>query len=318
MTDRKAVYCDLDGTLCNCEHRRHHLETNDWGSFFREMCNDTIYSHTEAVLRALHAAGYAIIIGSARPEDSNYRDMTIEWLKRHKIPYSGVYMRKAGDYRKDNIVKIELLEEMLNDGWDIHFALDDRESVVQAFRDYGLPVLQVNDGDFDTNKISKYVKQAQGQELLHIMVGPSGAGKSTYISKHYKESDVVSTDQIRVELFGSFDCAEAHTPENLARTWSYAHALIKTRLDHGIFTVLDATSIKKKDRTSVLELLPKGIQAAYIVIDREFDQKLKTRGWRPERLIEKHHNTFKSNLKDILKGDEHPYVWVIDAREHKV
>lgn len=317
-TNRKAVYCDMDGTVANCEHRRHHLDQNRWDLFFGSMGDDGVYEHTLNVLKALKAQGWAIVIGTARPNENDYHQICADWLARAGVEYDALYMRKGGDYRKDSIVKIELLEEMLADGWDIQFALDDRDQVVKAFRDYGLPVMQVNAGDFDTNKVSRYVKDNQGKVLLDIMVGPSGAGKSTYIEKNYKPSDVISSDAVREQLFGGHQEGQGHSQEELARTWSYVHSLVKARLEHGVFTVLDATNIKRKDRMTVLEHLPKGIMARYVVIDREYDQKLKTRGWRPETLISKHHNTFKSNLKDILKGDDHPYVVVDDKREHKI
>ncbi len=316
-TKRKAVYCDLDGTLCDVEHRRHHVPDR-WDLFFAGMGDDTIITHTEQVLRALHAAGYDIVIGSARPDENRYKDITIDWLRRHKIPYSAIYLRTGGDYRKDSIVKVELLDQMIADGWDIQFALDDRDQVVKAFRDYGLPVFQVNAGDFDTNRVSKYVRDVQGKVLLDIMVGPSGAGKSTYIKKNYKPDDVISSDEVRRQLFGDYKDGQGHKPEELARTWDYVHSLIAARLNHGVFTVLDATNIKRKDRMSVLERLPKGVLARYVVICRNYDDILKTRDWRPEALVQKHYQTFKSNIKDILKGDDHPYVIVNDQREHKI
>jgi len=317
-TKQKAIYCDLDGTLCNCEHRRHHLDGNRWDLFFGGMGDDTIIEHTEQVLRAMSAAGYAIVIGTARPDENGYKAATIEWLRRHDIPFDAIYMCAGGDYRKDSNVKVELLEQMLEDGWDIQFALDDRDGVVRAFRDYGLPVLQVNDGDFDKNKTSRYAKDNQGKVLLDIMVGPSGSGKSTYIEKNYKLSDVVSSDAVRDQLFGAHTDGRGHAPDELARTWSYVHSLVKARLDHGVFTVLDATNLRKKDRTAVLDQLPKGVLARYVVIDRMYDDKLKTRGWRPETLIAKHHQTFKATVKEVLKGDGHPYVIVSDQREHKI
>ena len=38
------------------------------------------------------------------------------------------------------------------------------------------------------------------------------------------------------------------------------------------------------------------------------------RGWLPEWLIEKHHRTMQSVLKDVLNGDGLPNVDVIDLR----
>lgn len=312
----KAIYSDLDGTLCDCEHRRHHVETGNWPAFFEGMCDDTIITHTEQVLRAMHAAGYAIIIGSARPDENNYRQMTTEWLDRHNIPYSAIYMRKGGDYRKDSIVKVEILDEMLNDGWDIQFALDDRDQVVKAFREAGLPVMQVNDGDFG-NRQSRFVAANQGKEMLHMMIGPSGAGKSTLIKERYRPADVVSSDEVRKQLFGSHDGPGVHNPDNLALTWSYTHGLIQNRLNHGLFTVLDSTGLRRKDRLSVLELVPNGYLVRYVVVDRDYDEKIRDRDWRPVELIDKHHQAMKSAVKDVMKADGFGHIVVEDTRKRK-
>ena len=312
----KAIYVDMDGTLANCEHRRHLVEVNNWPGFFEGMCDDTIITHTEEVLRALHAAGYAIIIGSARPDENNYRQMTTEWLDRHNIPYSAIYLRKGGDYRKDSIVKIELLDQMIEDGWDIQFALDDRDQVVKAFRDYGLPVMQVNEGDFD-NRQSRYVRDNQGKEMLHMMIGPSGAGKSTLIKQRYRPEDVVSSDQVRRDLFGSHDAAHVHNPDNLALTWAYTHKLVQARMECGLFTVLDSTGLRRKDRLSVLELVPHGYLVRYVVVDRDYDEKIKDRDWRPVALIDKHHQAMKSALKDVMKADGFGHIVVEDRRKKR-
>lgn len=316
MKKTKAVYSDLDGTLCNCEHRRHYVETGNWASFFAGMCDDTIISHTETALRALHAAGYAIVIGTARPDEANYRQMTLEWLDRHNIPYSAVYMRDGGDYRKDSIVKVEILERMLNDGWDIQFAFDDRDQVVRAFRDYGLPVFQVNDGDFD-NKVPRFVKENQGKEMLHMMIGPSGSGKSTLIESRYRKEDVISSDEVRRQLFGSHDADHVHNPDNLALTWAYVHKLIQARMECGLFTVLDSTGLRRKDRLAVLDLVPKGYLVRYVVVCRPYDQILRDKDWRSEELVSKHYIKFKTALKDVLNADNQPNVIVEDTRTNK-
>ena len=44
--------------------------------------------------------------------------------------------------------QIELVEAMRQDGYDPIMALDDRNRVVNALRDFGLRVLQVAPGDF--------------------------------------------------------------------------------------------------------------------------------------------------------------------------
>jgi hypothetical protein len=59
-----------------------------------------------------------------------------------------LYMRPEGDMRKDAIVKLEIFDNEIRDNYDVQFALDDRNQVVEAYRSIGLTVLQVTDGEF--------------------------------------------------------------------------------------------------------------------------------------------------------------------------
>jgi hypothetical protein len=59
-----------------------------------------------------------------------------------------LYMRPEGDMRKDAIVKLEIFDNEIRDNYDVQFALDDRNQVVEAYRSIGLTVLQVADGEF--------------------------------------------------------------------------------------------------------------------------------------------------------------------------
>lgn len=316
---KHAIIIDVDGTLADGSHRQHHLDRNDWSAFFADMHLDSLYEHTKIMVDALRNDGYYIVIVTARPDENDYREKTVDWLKRHDIEYDAIYMRRAGDYRKDSIVKREILDQMMEDGYLPVLALDDRTQVVEeCWRASGIPCAQVNPDNTIRNKPSKYI----GQPLFHMLVGPSGAGKSTWVEAQikagkFKESDVISSDKVRDELFGGHESGQGHTQEDLARTWRYIHKLIEARLSEGVITILDATNIKAADRKKVLELVPPGVFIHYYIFDREYNEKLKTRGWRPEKLVEKHHRTFKSNIKNILAGDRHPYVIVKDCRKFK-
>lgn len=59
-------------------------------------------------------------------------------------------MRKAGDKRNDAIVKQEIWENDISGSgrFDVFFVLDDRNRVVEMWREQGLKVLQVAEGDF--------------------------------------------------------------------------------------------------------------------------------------------------------------------------
>jgi predicted kinase len=309
----KAVIFDIDGTLADVSHRLHYLENGkDWNGFFSQMHLDPVIEPIAELARLLYAGisngikqpfDYAILIVSARPDD--YRFETGKWLNANHIPFQKLYMRKSGDFRRDDIVKSEILQQILDDGYEPFLVVDDRPMVVDMWRSHGITTLQCAP---DEKSLSKYA----GKQILTMMVGPSGAGKTTHIEQKYGTKNVVSPDDIRQ----MYDLS--HHPEDLKRTWEIAHALIKARLDIGLPTILDATNIKRKDRLAILDLVPEGQLVDYVVIDRRLEDKLADRGSRSEELVLKHHRTFVSQLPDILRGDDQGNVIVNDHRKHKV
>lgn len=57
-------------------------------------------------------------------------------------------MRPAGDSRRDAIVKREIFEEEIRDRWRVVGVFDDRQQVARRWRELGLTVSQVAEGDF--------------------------------------------------------------------------------------------------------------------------------------------------------------------------
>ena len=62
--------------------------------------------------------------------------------------YERLYMRPEQDYRQDNVIKSEILDQMHADGYSPTIVVDDRQQVVDMFRSRGLRVLQVAPGNF--------------------------------------------------------------------------------------------------------------------------------------------------------------------------
>ena len=154
MSKPKYVVVDLDGTVADCTHRLHYIqgETKDWCAFYKECANDKPIDSMIDMVRALNERMFYIIFLTGRSEVA--RELTQTWLSDNLLwDYVALLMRPEGDYREDSVVKIELLNKFVETNLEsnkdnIAFVLDDRSSVVKAFRKEGYKVLQVAEGDF--------------------------------------------------------------------------------------------------------------------------------------------------------------------------
>lgn len=148
--DKKCIIVDIDGTIANCEHRLKYVKTKprQWKKFLDEAINDTPYTDIIWLVKTLKAAGCSIVFLTARSEDE--KATTKKWIKEiAKIEdYDGLYMRESGDFRDDSVIKLELLENVRNDGHVPFMILDDRNRVVEMWRNAGIRCLQVREGDF--------------------------------------------------------------------------------------------------------------------------------------------------------------------------
>jgi predicted kinase len=305
----KTVLFDIDGTLADLSKRLHHVKngSRNWDAFFAECGNDTPIEPVCRLARIIRCHPFSIVLVSGRSDVA--REATVEWLAKHQIGYDQLLMRKAGDCRADDVIKEEFLDGLLADGHDILFVVDDRQRVVDMWRRRGLTCLQARQWDESA--------PVAATGLLTIMVGPSGAGKSHWLnstdaSAHgIHPSHVISGDQIRADLCGDF---RDQTKND--EVFAALHAVAKTRLLHGLPTVIDATNLRRKDRLAAASLAKDG-KVRYVVIDRPEPDKRRDAGWRatlPIDLIAKHAQTFGSQVKDILAGDNQPNVEVIDQR----
>jgi len=144
----KAVWVDLDGTLAE---RVHDLATQPVRGPYDEdrVYEDAVIEHIAELVRMLHKNGYKIVIMSGRSDKCQAESE--RWLKDNNIPYDDIFMRRSelDKGRKDNIVKHDLFWEFVAPKYDVQFALDDRQQVVDFTRDVlKIPVLQVAPGLF--------------------------------------------------------------------------------------------------------------------------------------------------------------------------
>lgn len=289
---KNCVIFDIDGTLADLSHRLHFLEKGDWKGFFAEADKDSPITEVIEMNNVL-ASNFEIVIVSGRC--SSIRKETRDWLYDNGVVCNELFMREEGDHRPDHIVKEEILHKIQRK-YVVKYVFDDRQSVVDMWRRNGITCFQC----------APDKSQAKGK--LTLTVGPSGAGKTTFLANE-KSYKVVSSDDVREELTGNrLDQTQNH------KVFRILHELVRTRIHAGLDVIVDATNIKRKDRLAVVNLALGG-PVEYWVIDRPLGDKLHTRGWRPEELILRHHNTFQANLDSILSGDNLPNVAIKDFRK---
>jgi ADP-heptose:LPS heptosyltransferase len=133
----QAVIVDIDGTLAHGTGR----DPYDYTRVHEDLPDEQIKELT----KMLHEE-YWIIIVSGR-EDYSQED-TEQWLENHDIPYDAIHMRRTKDFRPDTEVKQEIYQELIEPHYNVWLVLDDRNSVVNMWRDIGLKCLQVQAGDY--------------------------------------------------------------------------------------------------------------------------------------------------------------------------
>jgi phosphoglycolate phosphatase-like HAD superfamily hydrolase len=148
VNKKDAVIFDIDGTLADITHRLHYV-TGEQKNYddFNSLCVGDIPKKDIIDLLKIFSYKYLIVIVTGREE--KWRIVTKDWLDLHiGIPY--VYplrMRRTGDHRPDYIVKEEILQN-LNQFYNIKFAVEDRDQVVEMWRRNGITCLQCQKGEY--------------------------------------------------------------------------------------------------------------------------------------------------------------------------
>lgn len=136
----EAYIFDIDGTLA-------HIDPDNPRDVYdaSRAHEDLVDVEVREILLNLNKT-YEIIIMSGRTED--HRPETEQWLRAHGFAYEELHMRASGDVRKDSVVKNELFREHIADKYHVRGVFDDRQQVVDMWRQIGLKCFQVQEGDF--------------------------------------------------------------------------------------------------------------------------------------------------------------------------
>jgi protein phosphatase len=111
------------------------------------------------------------------------------------------------------------------------------------------------------------------------LVGVSGSGKSTFSSRHFLDTEVVSSDFCR-KLVSDNENDQSAT--NAA--FGLVHTIVAKRLELGRLTVIDATSVRPEDRKPLVQLAKDHHVFAYaIVLDVPSEVCQERNAARPDR-----------------------------------
>ena len=151
MKKDKIVIFDLDGTLALIDKRRA-LATKDngkfdWDVFFNPDNISLDLPNVPVIQMAniLHKQGFRIFILSGRSDVTH--QATVNWLNDNGVWWDHLVMRPQNQlYLPDNDLKQGWLDTIGKD--NVAMVFDDRNQVVDMWRQNGLTCFQVADGDF--------------------------------------------------------------------------------------------------------------------------------------------------------------------------
>lgn len=139
----QAVIADLDGTLCDVSSIQHLVEgeERDFHAFHAASADCPSIEAVVGAVRDAKEKGAGILIVTSR--EFIWRDLTLDWLAAHEIPYDELVMRIVGDYRADHVVKAEMLDDLEKRGWEVSDAWEDRDDIAELWTSRGITVHRV-------------------------------------------------------------------------------------------------------------------------------------------------------------------------------
>lgn len=150
--DKYYLLVDIDGTLSDASNRaKTYLEGEkpDWDRFYNACGEDAPITPVIRVIEALSSA-YDIVFCTGRRKSCEAA--TREWMDRYApaLAHWPILFRNDGDIRHDTVVKPELLEAYMKENHkkQPYAVFEDRNSMVEKWRELGYTVFQPANGDF--------------------------------------------------------------------------------------------------------------------------------------------------------------------------
>jgi protein phosphatase len=150
---------------------------------------------------------------------------------------------------------------------------------------------------------------------LIVLIGASGSGKSTFAARHFKPTEILSSDHFRA-LVSDDETSQDATKD----AFEALHHLLGIRLRRRLLTVIDATNVQDSARKPLLELSQR-YHAVSVAIVLDLPERVcqARNATRPNRdfgkhVVERHTRDLRRSLRN-LRREGFRYVWHLDGEE---
>jgi polynucleotide kinase-phosphatase len=144
---------------------------------------------------------------------------------------------------------------------------------------------------------------------LVVLVGVSGAGKSHFARKHFKPTQVVSSDYCRA-VVADDENDQSATDD----AFDLLHQIVRIRLRRGLLTVVDATNVQQKARQALVQIAKdQDVLSVAIVFDVPESVATSRNAMRPDRdlpphVVPRQRRELRRGLRGIGREFKRSYV----------
>ena len=136
---------------------------------------------------------------------------------------------------------------------------------------------------------------------ITVIIGPAKSGKTTWANAHFKNHEIVSAAQVKLEL-----CGDANNTWTSHQVWEEITRRVELKAKLGQRVVVDSTNLKFRDREPFIEIAKKlGLDLIYVLINSDLNSKLQGCGndSRMAEIVERSHQLYQSVEREIKTGD---------------
>lgn len=154
MNKKRIIVVDVDDTIAQKTTRHKY----DWSKLNEDVpILSTLrildayleyFSMVKVIILTARNEGYPNPL-KKRPDLINYntigRELTEAWVKENVGEVERVIMKSADSFEKSSTFKVRMIQDLLNEGYEIDFIMDDNADVISAVKEAfpTIPLIQI-------------------------------------------------------------------------------------------------------------------------------------------------------------------------------